>query len=156
MEAGRLDRCGDLRPSYGARCDHRFVVARAPQAASTRTLKSSDTDFCRHPAAGDRYSTTFRHLYASGTSTCDGGSSATGGSSPKSREFFGLRTRQFAMNVRSSYLSQGGPEVTAYSPVTGQSYDMVCAVGYTAHLSTGRTVDAVRCVGGNDAVVILW
>ena len=63
---------------------------------------------------------------------------------------------QFAMNVRKSYLSQGGPEVFAYSPVTGQSYDMECIAGYTAHLSTGRTVDAVRCVGGDDAVVVLW
>ena len=59
------------------------------------------------------------------------------------------------MNVRDSYLRQGGPTVIAYSPVTGQSYDMECVAGYTAHLSTGRTVDAVRCVGGNDAVVVL-
>lgn len=68
----------------------------------------------------------------------------------------GVTSCQFAMNVRGSYLSNGGPEVIAYSPVTGQSYDMECVTGYTAHLSTGRTVDAVRCVGGNDAVVILW
>lgn len=68
----------------------------------------------------------------------------------------GVTSCQFAMNVRDSYLSQGGPEVIAYSPVTGQSYDMQCAAGYTAHLSTGKTVDAVRCVGGNDAVVVLW
>lgn len=68
----------------------------------------------------------------------------------------GVTSCQFAMNVRDSYLSQGGPEVIAYSPVTGQSYDMECVAGYTAHLNTGRTVDAVRCVGGNDAVVVLW
>lgn len=68
----------------------------------------------------------------------------------------GVTSCQFAMNVRGSYLSNGGPEVIAYSPITGQSYDMECVAGYTAHLSTGRTVDAVRCVGGNDAVVILW
>ncbi|BAX91562.1 hypothetical protein [Mycobacterium shigaense] len=63
---------------------------------------------------------------------------------------------QFAMNVRSSYLSQGGPTVIAYSPVTGDSYQMDCHTGYTSHLNTGRTVDSVRCAGGNNAVVILW
>jgi hypothetical protein len=68
----------------------------------------------------------------------------------------GVTSCQFAMNVRTSYLSQGGPEVIAYSPVTGQSYDMECLAGFTANLNNGRTVNAVRCVGGSDAVVILW
>jgi hypothetical protein len=63
---------------------------------------------------------------------------------------------EFAMNVRESYLSQGGPTVIAYSPVTGDSYRMECHAGFTSHLSNGLTVDSVRCVGGNDAVVILW
>jgi hypothetical protein len=63
---------------------------------------------------------------------------------------------EFAMNVRESYLSQGGPTVIAYSPVTGESYQMECHAGFTSHLTNGLTVNSVRCVGGNDAVVILW
>jgi hypothetical protein len=63
---------------------------------------------------------------------------------------------QFAMNLRDSYLSDGGPVVSAYSPVTGDTYQMVCHSGLTARLSDGETVNAVRCTGGNDAVVILW
>jgi hypothetical protein len=63
---------------------------------------------------------------------------------------------QFAMNVRDSYLRQGGPTVIAYSPVTGDTYEMECHAGFTSHLSNGMTVNSVRCVGGNDAVVILW
>jgi hypothetical protein len=63
---------------------------------------------------------------------------------------------QFAMNVRDSYLRQGGPTVIAYSPVTGDTYEMECHAGFTSHLSNGLTVDSVRCVGGNNAVVILW
>jgi hypothetical protein len=60
------------------------------------------------------------------------------------------------MNVHESYLRQGGPTVIAYSPVTGDTYEMECHAGFTSHLSNGLTVDSVRCVGGNDAVVILW
>lgn len=63
---------------------------------------------------------------------------------------------QFAINVRTSYEINGGPIVTAYSPVTGDSYEMVCQPGITAHLSDGETVNAIRCTGGNNAVVILW
>lgn len=68
----------------------------------------------------------------------------------------GVTSCQFAMNVRDSYLRQGGPTVIAYSPVTGDSYEMDCRAGYSSHLATGSTVDSVRCVGGNNAVVILW
>jgi hypothetical protein len=63
---------------------------------------------------------------------------------------------EFALNVHESYLSQGGPTVIAYSPVTGETYEMVCHAGFTSHLSNGMTVNSVRCTGGNDAVVILW
>jgi hypothetical protein len=62
----------------------------------------------------------------------------------------------FAENVRRAYFSQGGPIVTAYSPVTGEVYDMQCQPGFIAHLVGGDTVASVRCVGGNDAVVIVW
>jgi hypothetical protein len=62
----------------------------------------------------------------------------------------------FADNVRSAYLVQGGPTVLAYSPVTGDTYTMECIGGFTAHLSDGRVVQAVRCAGGNNAVVVVW
>ena len=68
----------------------------------------------------------------------------------------GVTSCQFAMNVRSSYLRQGGPTVFAYSPVTGDNYEMDCRTGYSARLANSATVDSVRCTGGNNAVVILW
>jgi hypothetical protein len=68
----------------------------------------------------------------------------------------GVTSCQFAMNVRQSYLSGGGPTVIAYSPVTGDTYQMQCLSGYTSHLNNGLTVNSVRCTGGNNAVVILW
>jgi hypothetical protein len=63
---------------------------------------------------------------------------------------------EFADNVRRAWLDQYGPVVLAYSPVTGNVYDMQCAGGFTAHMNNGLVVDAVRCVGGNNAVVVLW
>lgn len=68
----------------------------------------------------------------------------------------GVTSCEFAMNVRRSYLSQGGPTVFAYSPVTRDNYEMDCRTGYSAHLANSATVDSVRCTGGSDAVVILW
>jgi hypothetical protein len=62
----------------------------------------------------------------------------------------------FADNVRRAWLDQYGPVVLAYSPVTGNVYDMQCAGGFTAHMNNGMVIDAVRCVGGNNAVVVLW
>ena len=62
----------------------------------------------------------------------------------------------FAENVRQAYLSQDGMVVTAYSPVTNQYYDMQCAPGFIAHLRNGPTVPSVRCVGGDNALVIIF
>ena len=63
----------------------------------------------------------------------------------------------FAESVRYSYITQDGSMITAYSPVTGQYYDMQCASGFIAHLhNTGAAVPSVRCVGGNNAVVIVF
>lgn len=62
----------------------------------------------------------------------------------------------FAMNVRRAYLTQYGPIVVAYSPVTGLTYNMQCQSGFIATLNNGLTRDSVRCVGGNNAVVILF
>jgi hypothetical protein len=63
---------------------------------------------------------------------------------------------EFADNVRRAYFDRYGQVVMAYSPVTGSVYDMQCASGFTAHMSNGLVVDSVRCVGGNNAVVVLW
>jgi hypothetical protein len=62
----------------------------------------------------------------------------------------------FARNVRSAYLNQDGPIVVAYSPVTDVAYNMQCQGGFTAYLVGGAIVDSVRCVGGNNAVVVLF
>lgn len=62
----------------------------------------------------------------------------------------------FADSVRRAYLIQGGPDVQAYSPVTGDTYAMEYIGGFTAHLSDGEVVQAVRCTGGNNAVVVMW
>ena len=62
----------------------------------------------------------------------------------------------FADNVRYSYLTQPGQVVTAYSPVTTQYYTMQCAGGFTAYLTNGAVVNSARCVGGNNAVVVVW
>ncbi|RFZ48555.1 hypothetical protein MSS2_04722 [Mycobacterium marinum] len=62
----------------------------------------------------------------------------------------------FADNVRTAYLVQGGPYVLAYSPVTGSTYAMECRGGFFAHLSDGRMLQAVRCSGGSNAVVVAW
>lgn len=62
----------------------------------------------------------------------------------------------FAHNVRSAYFSQGGPVVLAYSPVTGELYRMQCGTGYQINTTSGMSVNAVRCVGGDNAVVWVW
>jgi hypothetical protein len=62
----------------------------------------------------------------------------------------------FAENVRIAYLTQGGPVVVANSPVTGMAYTVQCQSGFTAQLDNGMTVYSVRCVGGNNAVVVLF
>jgi hypothetical protein len=61
----------------------------------------------------------------------------------------------FAENLRAAYLTQGGPDVIAYSPVTGMYYNMLCSGGYIAQLP-GRAVTSVRCQGGDNAVVVLF
>ena len=69
----------------------------------------------------------------------------------------GVTSCAFAENVRQSYLSEGGAtEISAYSPVTGQYYAMECMSGFIANTNNAGTVPSVRCVGGNNAVVIIF
>lgn len=44
---------------------------------------------------------------------------------------------------------------SAYSTVTDQDYKMTCFPS-TAHFTNGLKVDAVECVGGKDADVVVW
>lgn len=63
----------------------------------------------------------------------------------------------FADNVRSSYIASGDASIIhAYSPVTGEVYPMQCGIGFTANFLNGATVNSARCVGGNNAVVVIW
>jgi hypothetical protein len=63
----------------------------------------------------------------------------------------------FADNVRSTWIRSGGSSlIQAYSPVTNTYYEMQCSADFTATLNSGRTVQAIRCSGGNNAVVIAW
>ena len=63
---------------------------------------------------------------------------------------------EFAYNVRSAWYHQSGNVVLAYSPVTGGIYNMQCAPGFIATFYDGSVVNSVRCVGGNNAVVVVW
>jgi hypothetical protein len=52
---------------------------------------------------------------------------------------------QFADNVRYSWYAQPGMTITAFSPVTGETYTMQCAPAMTDVWG-----EAKRCVGVND------
>lgn len=49
---------------------------------------------------------------------------------------------------------------TSWSPLTGTSVpepsEMHCAPSFLATLNDGRNEELVRCVGGNDAVVVIF
>jgi len=47
-------------------------------------------------------------------------------------------------------------DVVAYSPVTGERYEMSCEAGYPAHFSNGAVVNSTRCFGGDNAEVVIW
>jgi hypothetical protein len=65
-------------------------------------------------------------------------------------------TCAFADHVRSAWLGQPGNPVVAYSPVTDQTYRMFCIGNQTVTFTDGHIADAVQCVGGNDAEVVVW
>ena len=61
----------------------------------------------------------------------------------------------FADQVRGPISARaGGSSVVAYSPVTELTYLTACAAGFVVHFTDGSTRAAIRCVGGNDAVVL--
>jgi len=62
----------------------------------------------------------------------------------------------FADNVRVAWRSQPGNPVVAYSPVTGQYYSMFCGGDTGITFTDGHSADAVICMGGNNAEVVVW
>lgn len=63
----------------------------------------------------------------------------------------------FAENVQRSFYAAGRPDsIVAYSPVTGERYEMSCESGYAAHFFDGVTRISTRCTGGNNAEVVIW
>lgn len=65
----------------------------------------------------------------------------------------------FAENVRRAFFAaDAGSEIVAYSPVTGERYEMTCAAGYRAHFDDDSQRVATRCLGGDSdsAEVVIW
>jgi hypothetical protein len=65
----------------------------------------------------------------------------------------------FAENVRRAfYAANDGGVIVAFSPVTGERYEMVCPGGYRANFDDGSQRVATRCVGGDNdsAEVVIW
>ncbi|WP_324687361.1 hypothetical protein [Mycobacterium sp. 94-17] len=63
----------------------------------------------------------------------------------------------FAANVRQIFYASGmSNHFTAYSPVTGDGYEMTCAGRYPAYFSDGSTTISTRCYGGENAEVVIW
>lgn len=63
----------------------------------------------------------------------------------------------FAANVRQIFYASGmSTNFTAYSPVTGDGYEMTCVGRYTAYFNDGSTRISTRCYGGDNAEVVVW
>lgn len=63
----------------------------------------------------------------------------------------------FAQNVRRTFYNSGMlTTFTAYSPVTGDAYEMTCAGRYPAYFEDGSTKISTRCYGGDNAEVVIW
>jgi len=70
----------------------------------------------------------------------------------------GHTTCLFAENVRRAFYAAGGGDVVAFSPVTGERYEMTCTAGYLATFVDGTKRVATRCIGGDNgsAEVVVW
>lgn len=63
----------------------------------------------------------------------------------------------FAANVRQIFYASGmSNNFRAYSPVTGDGYEMVCAGRYPAYFTDGSTRTSTRCYGGDNAEAVIW
>ncbi|MGD1253960.1 hypothetical protein ACKUT9_06905 [Mycobacterium seoulense] len=69
----------------------------------------------------------------------------------------GHTTCAFAANVRQAFYATGmAGTFTAFSPVTGEGYEMTCAGRYPAYFTDGSTMISTRCYGGDNAEVVIW
>jgi hypothetical protein len=62
----------------------------------------------------------------------------------------------FAENVARVFWASGSTEFVAYSPVTGERYDISCAGLYTAYFASGQVLTSTHCYGGDSAEVVVW
>jgi hypothetical protein len=63
----------------------------------------------------------------------------------------------FAENVSQAFWAAGGTgQLVAYSPVTGARYEMSCEPYNIVHFSTGESLLASQCYGGDGAAVLVW
>jgi hypothetical protein len=69
----------------------------------------------------------------------------------------GHTTCAFADNVRSAFYASGmSQDFIAYSPVTGDRFDVSCAGMYPARFRDGSVLNSTRCYAGDNAEVVLW
>jgi hypothetical protein len=63
----------------------------------------------------------------------------------------------FAANVRQIFYATGmANNFTAFSPITGDGYEMTCVGRYPAVFNDGSTMISTRCYGGDNAEVVIW
>jgi hypothetical protein len=63
----------------------------------------------------------------------------------------------FAANVRQMFYVTGmSSNFTAFSPITGDEYQMTCVGKYRAYFTDGSTMISTRCYGGDNAEVVIW
>ncbi len=69
----------------------------------------------------------------------------------------GHTTCAFAKNVRRNFYATGmSDHFTAFSPVTGDAYEMTCVGRYPAYFDDGSMMISTRCYGGYNAEVVIW
>jgi hypothetical protein len=69
----------------------------------------------------------------------------------------GHTTCAFAANVRQTFYATGmSNKFTAFSPVTGNGYEITCVGRYPAYFTDGSTKVSTRCYGGDGAEVVIW
>jgi hypothetical protein len=69
----------------------------------------------------------------------------------------GHTTCAFADNVQGAFYASGmSHDFIAYSPVTGERYEMSCEGMYSAHFDDGQVVKSTRCYAGDNAEVVIW
>ena len=66
-------------------------------------------------------------------------------------------TCAFAENVQRAFYASGmANQFSAYSPATGERYDMNCAGLYSAHFTSGQVLTSTHCYAGDNAEVVIW